>query len=515
MAPLLLLLPLAALASAITYKAALTLYTIFFSPLKNIPGPLSSRFTDLWYVDRVRKGHFERDNIDLHRKYGPIVRYGPNRYSFDHPEAAQIIYGVGKADKFAKSSFFRAFGIPLRDKPSFFAHENIKEHAQMRRLFQSTHAMSALVSYESFVDECSDIFDLRLREMAGGSAAGNTWPLVDLGRWFQCYAFDVISMITYSQRIGFLDHGTDIAAIMESLEGFLAYSSVIGVYSWLHPLLFHIQNFFAGNTGTGMQYIMQFTQKLMKEHEAKPKNLDIEDEDKQTMDFLSKYAARHRKDPVTYNEWYVISGCASNMTAGSDTTGISLSAIMYLLMTNPKVADKLRQEVAEHQSRVVHSRHFSFKETQQMQYLQAVIKEGLRLHPAVGQPLERVVPDGGATIAGQFFPGGTFVGVNCWVEHYSAVFGPDPEAFRPERWLDSDKDKLDMMNRHWMPFGMGARTCIGRHISMLEMSKLIPRLIRDFEFTFPKDNPMGKNFNTNNRWFVKPKGFNVHIQARN
>lgn len=37
------------------------------------------------------------------------------------------------------------------------------------------------------------------------------------------------------------------------------------------------------------------------------------------------------------------------------------------------------------------------------------------------------------------------------MEHHSAVFGPDPEAFRPERWLDSDKDKLDMMNRHWMP----------------------------------------------------------------
>lgn len=50
---------------------------------------------------------------------------------------------------------------------------------------------------------------------------------------------------------------------------------------------------------------------------------------------------------------------------------------------------------------------------------------------------------------------------------------------------------------------------------MLEMSKLIPRLIRDFEFTFPKDNPVGNIFNTNNRWFVKPKGFNVYIQARN
>ncbi|RKK93892.1 hypothetical protein BFJ68_g15369 [Fusarium oxysporum] len=151
----------------------------------------------------------------------------------------------------------------------------------------------------------------------------------------------------------------------------------------------------------------------MKEHQAKPKNLDLDDKNKQRMDFLSKYVARHRKDPLTYNDWYVLSGCASNMTPGSDTTGISLSAIMYFLITSPKVLGRLRQEVAKHQERALHPRHFSFKEVQGMEYLQAVIKEGLRLHPAVGQPLERIVPKGGATITGQFFPEGTIVGVNC------------------------------------------------------------------------------------------------------
>ncbi|KAM0493214.1 hypothetical protein ACHAP8_009395 [Fusarium lateritium] len=512
MATLTFLLPLALLALAVTYKAAITIYDVFFSPLKNIPGPIVARFTDLWYVNRVRKGHFEHDNISLHRRYGPIVRYGPNRYSFDHPEAAQIIYGVGKSDKFAKSSFYRAFGTPIRDQPNIFSHQNIKEHSQMRRLYQNTHAMSALVSYEDSVDECSDLFDQRLREMTGGPVSANVQPHVDLGRWLQCYAFDVIGMITYSKRLGFLDQGVDIAGIMESLEEFLAYSSVIGVYSWIHPFLFHLRNFLAGNTGTGIQYVMNYTEKLMKEHQAQPKNLDLEDEDNQRMDFLSKYVARHRKDPLTYNDWYVLSGCLSNMAAGSDTTAISLSAIMYFLMTNPKVADKLREEVADHQSRAVHPHRLSFKETQEMQYLQAVVKEALRLHPAVGQPLERVIPAGGATIAGQFFPEGAIVGVNCWVEHHSSVFGPDPEVFRPERWLETDKVRLDTMNRHWMPFGMGARTCIGRHISMLEISKLIPRLIRDFDFTFPNG---VQNFETNNRWFVKPRGFKVQIQARN
>lgn len=45
----------------------------------------------------------------------------------------------------------------------------------------------------------------------------------------------------------------------------------------------------------------------------------------------------------------------------------------------------------------------------------------------------------------------TIVGINCWVEHHSSIFGPDPDAFRPERWLDSSRDRLDAMNRHWMP----------------------------------------------------------------
>ncbi|KAF4986398.1 hypothetical protein FDECE_15971 [Fusarium decemcellulare] len=511
MAALLYLVSLCSLALAIAYKALHCLYNVFFSPLKNVTGPTLARFTDLWYLNRVRGGQFERDNINIHRKYGPIVRYGPNRYSFDHPEAARIIYGVGLADKFAKSSFYRAFAVPNADQPSLFAHEHIKEHAQIRRLYQSTHAMSALISYEDFVDECADLFDQRLREMAGDDKSSGR--LVDIGSWFQCYAFDVISMITYSKRLGFLDHGVDIAGIMASLEGFLAYASIVGIYSWIHPFLFTLRNLFA-SSGSGIQYVIQYTERLLKEHQSKPKNLDTENEDTQRMDFLSKYAARHRKDPATYNYWYVLSGCSSNMTAGSDTTGISLSAILFFLMKNPRVAEKLRQEIAEHQPRAADTRCFSFKETQEMQYLQAVLKEALRLHPAVGLPLERVVPKGGATIAGQFFPEGTIVGVNTWVEHANPViFGPDPEVFRPERWIESDKQKLDAMNRHWMPFGMGARTCIGRHVSTMEISKLIPRIVRDFDFTFPGNNVAAGELKTNNRWFVKPKGFKVHITA--
>lgn len=46
----------------------------------------------------------------------------------------------------------------------------------------------------------------------------------------------------------------------------------------------------------------------------------------------------------------------------------------------------------------------------------------------------------------------TIVGINSWVEHRNpAIFGPDADEFRPERWLSDDAEKLSYMNRHWMP----------------------------------------------------------------
>ncbi|KAH6997368.1 cytochrome P450 [Ilyonectria destructans] len=492
-----------------------SLYHALFSPYRHVPGPFLARFTDAWYLYRVWQGHFARDNIALHRKYGPIVRYGPNRFSFDHPEATKTIYGIGTGKNFAKSPFYQAFSVPGPDRPSIFAHEDVKEHAALRRKYQGTHAMSALVSYEDFVDECADLFDQRLREMATQDNQGNQKPTVDISHWLQCYAFDVIGLITYSERLGFLDQGADIGGVMASLEGFIQAASLIGIYPWIHPILFAIRNWFTGESKTGMGYIIHLTQNLIAAHQKKPKNLDLDDENTSRMDFLSKYMARHRQDPGSYNSWYVLSGCASNMTAGSDTTGISLSAILHFLLQYPHTAQRLRQEVDDWQKQNTKSRHISFSDSQSMPYLQAVINEALRLHPATGLPLERLVPDQGATIAGQIFQPQTIVGVNTWVEHANpSTFGPDPEVFRPERWLDSDQEKVNQMNRHWMPFGMGARTCIGRHISILEISKLIPRIVRDFDFQLPSGTSPKDYMDTPGYWFVKPKGFRVHVKIR-
>jgi cytochrome P450 len=77
-----------------------------------------------------------------------------------------------------------------------------------------------------------------------------------------------------------------------------------------------------------------------------------------------------------------------------------------------------------------------------------VIKEALRIHPAVGFQLERIAPVGGITIRQTYLPEGTILGMNAWVLHRDKqVFGVDVEAFRPERWLEAGDEELKMMNR--------------------------------------------------------------------
>ena len=79
--------------------------------------------------------------------------------------------------------------------------------------------------------------------------------------------------------------------------------------------------------------------------------------------------------------------------------------------------------------------------------MHACVKEAERIHPPIGLPLERIVPARGATICGQFFEGGTVVGMNAWVIHRNKdVFGHDADSWNPDRWLCDKAQRARMEN---------------------------------------------------------------------
>ena len=137
--------------------------------------------------------------------------------------------------------------------------------------------------------------------------------------------------------------------------------------------------------------------------------------------------------------------------AGSDTTAISLRSIFYYLCKNPRCYVKLVAEIDEMDKNGDLSNPVSFAEASRMPYLQACMKEAMRIHPAVGQMLERVVPSGGAQFGNIWLPAGTIVGINPWVvSREISVYGNDVDGYRPERWLEAEPEVMKAMNRNFL-----------------------------------------------------------------
>jgi cytochrome P450 len=478
-----------------------------FSPLRHIPGPFLARFTRLWYCLAIYRGSYERENIALHRKYGPIVRIAPNEYSIDSPSACKIIYATSNSH-FLKAPWYRGWMPPDPSKASLFSDLNPHHHGSQRRKFASYYSMSSLVGYEQFVDNCSEMLSARFRELSDYEKGA-----VNLQHWLQCYAFDVIGEITFGKRFGFLEMGVDKEGVFTAIDRRGWYSTFVGVWPWIHDWLYGM----LPKTG-GHGYVYAYTLKRIEERVKVLKDPRIAEEKERegTPDIMTRILMASEKDPEKVTRGDLITMCQSNISAGSDTTSITLSTVLYHLLKYPETFQKLRKEIddAEKEGRI--SDPITFKEAQGLPYLQAAIKEGLRVHPAVGLGLQRIVPSEGANLAGEFIPGGSTVGINAWVAHRNTtVFGADADTWRPERWLEiEEQGRGGEVDKYFLSFGLASRTCIGKNISLLEMSKLIPQLVRRFDFELDKELEKDDGLICENRWFVKQKNFKGRVLRR-
>lgn len=203
-------------------------------------------------------------------------------------------------------------------------------------------------------------------------------------------------------------------------------------------------------------------------------------------DLLSMFLKAKEDRPDFFHDGRVLTMAVSMAFAGSETTAISLAAVFYYLLKNPRCHQLLLDELSSAvSSRTIEDRPnrlVTWAESQRLPYLDACIKEAFRLHPAAGLPLERIVPPQGAEICGEYIAGGTIVGCNAWVIHRRPeIFGNDVDVYRPERWIEAGKEARKEMDGCMFQFGMGARTCIGKNISLLEIYKLVPSFLRRFE----------------------------------
>lgn len=160
--------------------------------------------------------------------------------------------------------------------------------------------------------------------------------------------------------------------------------------------------------------------------------------------------------------------------AGHETTALTLAWGWYLLSHNPRAESRLHEELRG----VLSGRAPELADLNRLPYLQAVVNEILRLYPPAYISARTSIEL--CQIGGYDFPAGTTFLMSQWVTHRDPRYFDEPEAFRPERWLDGLMDRLPP--GAYFPFGGGPRRCIGQGFALLEASLVLAEVAQHFRF---------------------------------
>ncbi|XP_042956784.1 cytochrome P450 CYP82D47-like [Carya illinoinensis] len=189
-----------------------------------------------------------------------------------------------------------------------------------------------------------------------------------------------------------------------------------------------------------------------------------------------------------YTRETIIKATVSNLIiAGSDTTSINLTWLLSLLLNNK---DALKRAQEELDLKIGRDRWVEDYDIKDLVYLQAIVKETLRLYP----PGPLAVPHEAMEdchVCGYYVPKGTRVFVNLWKLHRDPRVWHDPDEFLPERFLTSHAN-IDASGQHFefTPFGSGRRSCPGYTFALQVSHLTLARLLQGFELTTPQNMPV-------------------------
>ncbi|KAF9874368.1 hypothetical protein CkaCkLH20_08351 [Colletotrichum karsti] len=387
------------------------------------------------------------------------------------------IYRVG--GKWNKPDWYDPFGSDP-NHPTLICVKEEAEHALRKRQISSLYSMSTLVHYEPAVDRAVEVCINRLQDLSVSHRDERGAPF-DLPEFLQCLAFDIISQITFDESLDLMTRGPKTDGLLGAIRSVFYVAAIMApvpaLYNFVQRLVSFVGRFYS-NAYSPLQKLLALVS-AKAEHYQRMTGVRKSVSDKGEP-FVAKVVGL-----VTGGKLHprgILDTCGSNYVAGSDTTGIAISAIIWHIYHHPEKLTRLRAEIEASGPGPIR-----FAQAQALPYLNAVISEAMRLHPSIVSISPREVPEGGEYLAGHYFPAKTQVGVSAWSIHRNPeVSGPDADVFRPERWLENNGNALGSEKKAEMSFAFagGTRSCLGKNIALLEITKAVPEIVRRVDLVF-------------------------------
>ena len=388
------------------------------------------------------------------------MRVGPEEVSISEWSAYRQIYG-GKASTKTKH-FYNDISLTGRHL-NIFALQHKEAHLARRKLQTHSYSQQNVLHNETLIGEKADVLVRRIINAATISHSGKTADVYDLNGLF---SLEVILKCTFNRNYGDSPGGDSLTLLKAMETGILA-----GVIMTIFP-------FITRRVGSYLPGYPSYCFRQMALWESMTKELSEQfQRDEAAADKTTRFmmtpllesddAYLGRK--LTQDE--LLEEVMGVIFAGSGTTSTTLTYLIYALARDKTIQDKLRKELQNVDE--------TLKDLQTLPLLTAVIKETMRLYPAIISTLPRVL-DSPVTVGKHILPEGTFVGMQNYVHHRDSTLFGQPDDFWPERWLADDSDKMKIMNTALTPFSVGTRNCAGQNLAKAELylatSKIFKRL---------------------------------------
>ncbi|KAH8734711.1 cytochrome P450 [Ilyonectria robusta] len=448
--------------------AVLTRRVRRWSRLRHIPGPRIAGWSTWWQLRSALSGRYHerlKEQADLH---GPLIRIGPNELLSTDPVVLRNMSAV--RSRYTKGDFYSS-GRIVPGVDNVVSMRDEAKHKVMRAKMAPVYSgkENEGFGFEAGMDRQLLNF-MALLDRKYISTDTTTRP-VDLAEKTQFFALDAIGDVSLGEPFGYLARDEDLYNYNEINASSLPVMNVVSVLPWLThivhqwPLCLLLPR---EGDQVGFGRLMGFARDFVERRLAT------------TTPPVKDMMQAHINNGMTKEE--LIQQVFISIIAGSNSSAHVLRMIILSLITNPTAYTCLVAEIRSVAASL--STPISWNETQTLPYLQAVVREGLRMWPPVGGLGFKQVPPEGDTINGYFVPGGTQIGQGFYaVGRSRLVWGEDADVFRPERWLVAKGDELkrmvDALDTH---FGHGKCSCLGKPIALMEIHKAVYELMKRYDF---------------------------------
>ncbi|KAL2824314.1 cytochrome P450 [Aspergillus cavernicola] len=427
---------------------SLLIYRAFLNPLNKFPGPSGARISGFCLSSNLKDRNLYRKLHEYHTRYGPFLRIGPTDLSITNPKAMLAIHGHGTAcSKGAPYDITGSFKSlqALRDKA---------QHDQRRRLWSAVFGDKALRGYEQRIRIHQGRFIDKITAQQGAS--------INITDWCMWYSFDVMGDLAFGHHFGMMESGKRHWTIQLLFDSIHYFGYMLPV--WVYGLLM-------GLPGLSRDYwrFMGYCQMRLDERMKR---------DNTVPDIYAGLLAPYKDRKPTRSELDTLLGDTHLIIiAGSDTVAVALASALYLLCRHPEHIKQLRDELSPFISvPILHDR------IAQLEHLNGVISEALRLFPPTPTEFRRLTPPEGITVDGTFIPGNTNVQCPLYVLGRSEEIYRQAEKFIPERWYKYPE--MVKERTAFAPFSAGRYSCIGKPVALMNLRTTLARLIHDFDFGF-------------------------------